>query len=431
MRISFLFIFIFVLLLLLVFPSFADSGFPDMKDHWAENSVSVLSEKGIISGRGDGFFHPEERVLINEYIKMVVTALGYTDIENYPGDWARNYIEKAVELELVLPREVKDYNEPINRGMMAQIAMRALQNEETPDYIMAYKGLLTDYNNLDANIRLDALKCVEKGIIKGMPDGSFRPEYYSTRAEAATVIHRMISEEEREKAKPIFAEPDPEFEAFMATEEAEEYCSVEFIDKVVDGKVIFKDFFNNNTGQLLVPSYCNEEINKQIYELLRDYVNIAKESGRYVRTFYSSIGGATFISFYEDSLYGKGPNSHIMSNIEFVFNSKPYKYFFDKQNEKTYYTIKVGNLAIQGTDWASYNYREPEMTETLKTGLKVVYGEDLGQRMFDFAIEEYDKTRDQWFNYDNIVYKRFFIEYREDLDGLEICYDNGLICTNK
>lgn len=431
MRISFLFIFIFVLLLLLVFPSFADSGFPDMKDHWAENSVSVLSEKGIISGRGDGFFHPEERVLINEYIKMVVTALGYTDIENYPGDWARNYIEKAIELGLISKDEIKDYNQPINRGKMAQIAMRALQNEETPDYIMAYKGLLTDYNNLDANIRLDALKCVEKGIIKGMPDGSFRPEYYSTRAEAATVIHRMISEEEREKAKPIFAEPDPEFEAFMATEEAEEYCSVEFIDKVVDGKVIFKDYNEQNTGQLLAPNYHNEEVNKQIYELLRDYVNIAKESGRYVRTFYSSIGGATFISFYEDSLYGKGPNSHIMSNIEFVFNSKPYKYFFDKQNEKTYYTIKVGNLAIQGTDWASYNYREPEMTETLKTGFKVVYGEDLGQRMFDFAIEEYDKERDQWFNHDNKDYKSFFIEYREDLNNLEICYDDGLICTNK
>ena len=426
--------FIFVLLFTFTFSPYNLFGksinFPDMKNHWASESVKELSSKGIIAG-WDGLFHPEENVKVNEYIKMVVTALGYTDIENYPGDWARNYIEKAIELGLISKDEIKDYNQPINRGKMAQIAMRALQNEETPDYIMAYKGLVTDYNNLDANIRLDALKCIEKGIIKGMPDGSFRPEYYSTRAEAATVIHRMISEEEREKAKPIFAEPDPEFEAFMATEEAEEYCSVEFIDKIIDGKVIFKDYDKQNTGQLLVSSYHNEEINKQIYELLRDYVNIAKDSGRYVRIHYSKSGELTFIRFYEDSLYGKGPNFYIMSNIEFLFFSKPFKYFFEKQNENTYYTIKVGNLAIQSTDWASYNYREPEMTETLKTGLKVVYGEDLGQRMFDFAIEEYDKERDQWFNHDNKDYKSFFIEYREDLNNLEICYDDGLICTNK
>ena len=312
----------------------AKTGFPDMEKHWAEQSVNVLRNNGIIAGRGDGMFHPNELVYANEYVKMVVTALGYTDIENYPGDWARNYIEKAVDLGLILNGEIKSYEEPINRGMMAKIAMRALQDEATPDYIMAYKGLITDYEDLDANIRLDALKCVEKGIIKGMPDGAFRPSYFSTRAEAATVIHRMISEEEREKAKPIFAEPDLEFEAFMATEEAEEYCSVEFIDRVVDGKVIFKDYNEQNTGQLLAPNYHNEEVNKQIYELLRDYVNIAKESGRYVRTFYSSIGGATFISFYEDSLYGKGPNFGTTSNIEIVFNSKPYKYFFENKMKK-------------------------------------------------------------------------------------------------
>ena len=64
----------------------------------------------------------------------------------------------------------------------------------------------------------------------------------------------------------------------MAAEEAEEYCSVEFIDKVVDGKVIFKDYNEQNTGQLLAPNHHNEEVNKQIYELLRDYVKIARKA---------------------------------------------------------------------------------------------------------------------------------------------------------
>lgn len=220
-----------VLSCLLVSNCFATDRFGDMKEHWASESVSVLAEKGIVAG-WDGLFHPNDKVRINEYIKMVIVALGYTDIQNYQGDWSKNYIDKALELGLVFPNEVLDYNEYINRGMMAKIIIRALDNEETPDYIMAYKGLLTDYFDLEPDIRQEVLMCLEKGLIKGMPDGSFKPLSYSTRAEAATVIHRMISVEERDKAKPIFATPDLEFEKFMASPEAIHYCTIRYGDPV-------------------------------------------------------------------------------------------------------------------------------------------------------------------------------------------------------
>lgn len=238
-------LFTIVLVMLFAYINITVNGaeFPDMENHWAAESVTVLTGNNIIAGWG-GLFHPEDHVKANEYIKMVVTALGYTDIQNYPGDWARDYVGKAMELGLVVNGEIANYNEPINRGMMAKIAMRALRDEKTPDYITAYKGLVSDYEDLEANIRLDALKCIEKGIIKGMPDGSFKPGYYSTRAEAATVIHRMISQEERENAKPVFATPDPEFEAFMASPEAENVCSVRNIYKVVDGKIIYGGLYS-------------------------------------------------------------------------------------------------------------------------------------------------------------------------------------------
>ena len=429
---KFMFMFILVFTLLLSSNVFAEDNivFKDVPEsYWGRESIEYISSNRYMVGYGNGEFGVNDTLTQGQYLAVLCRIFGYDMLD------PKDVKEPSLELGLLLKGENIDIFASIPRGDMAKYTIRAFEklnpDVKYPDYIEAFSPMIADYSDLAGDIKNVALKCIEKGLIKGMPDGAFRPSYFLTRAEAATVIHRLLQENEREKARPIFAEPDLEFEAFMATEEAEEYCSVEFIDKVVDGKVIFKDYNGQNTGQLLAPNYNNEEVNKQIYELLRDYVKIAKDSGRYVRTFYSSIGGATFISFYEDSLYGKGPNSHIMSNIEFVFNSKPYKYFFDKQNEKTYYTIKVGNLAIQDTDWASYNYREPEMTETLKTGLKVVYGEDLGQRMFDFAIEEYDKEKDLVFNHNNILHERFFIEYREDLDGLEICYDNGLICTNK
>ena len=403
------------------FPAFAADGFPDMKDHWASASVNVLAEKGIIAG-WDGKFHPAESVKANEYIKMVVTALGYTDIQNYPGDWARNYIEKASALGLVLPAEIADYREPINRGMMAKIAMRALQDEVVPDYIMAYKGLVSDYNDLDANIRMDALKCIEKGIIKGMPDGSFRPDYLSTRAEAATVIHRMISQEEREKAKPIFATPDPEFEAFMASDEAENYCSVENIYKVIDGKVIFGgEDYQSMTGEVLVPVWHNQNANKEAYELFRNLVMYARENDHYVKIFCSSSISVVFVKYYENKFYSGGTSFNIETTIWLV----PYKYISAKQKEDSYYSWEIGNLAKQSTeDWEAVNYRDQDMTKAVEIACKTIYGNELGQKVFNFAIGEYDLEKDYYFRRNKSQYSNFFVDYREDLDGLEIANYN-------
>ena len=405
-------------------PALAADGFPDMKDHWAASSVKVLTEKNIVAG-WDGKFHPNDQVKANEYIKMVVTALGFIDIQNYPGDWARNYIKKAVELGLVLSAEIADYNEPINRAMMAKIAMRALQDEVVPDYIMAYKGLVSDYNDLDANIRLDALKCIEKGIIKGMPDGSFRPDYLSTRAEAATVIHRMISQEEREKAKPIFATPDPEFEAFMASDEAKEYCSVELIDQVVDGKIIFGGRYQQYTGERLLPVFHNAESNKEIYETLRILVMYAKEYNHFVRVFLSSNSSSVFIGYYENNRYPNGPNWSTTYNFMFWMNVIPTKYV-DEQEQYTYYLWKTGNFVMDTTEnWEDVNYREPEITNAFNVAFKSIYGTDLGQKFFAYAISEYDKERDFWFRQGKKEYTNFFLEYSDDLGGLEVYNNNG------
>lgn len=406
------------------FPAFAADGFPDMKDHWASASVNVLAEKGIIAG-WDGKFHPAESVKANEYIKMVVTALGFTDIQNYPGDWARNYIDKASELGLILPGEIVSYTEPINRAMMAKIAMRALQDEVVPDYIMAYKGLVSDYNDLDANIRLDALKCIEKGIIKGMPDGSFRPDYLSTRAEAATVIHRMISQEEREKAKPIFASPDPEFEAFMASEEAKNYCSVENIYKVIDGKIIFGGDYQDHGDYRLAYAYHNPDSNKEIYETLRNLVMYAKEHGHFVRIFLSSNSSLVYFGYYENNRYPNGPNWSTTYNFMFWMNVIPTKYV-DEQEQYTYYLWKTGNFVMDTTEnWEDVNYREPEITNAFNVAFKSIYGTDLGQKFFAYAISEYDKERDFWFRQGKKEYTNFFLEYSDDLGGLEVYNNNG------
>lgn len=413
--------------------SLASESFPDMKGHWAENTVIALSDKGIIAG-WDGLFHPDEMVRINEYIKMVVVALGH-NVTQVPGDWARNYVLKAYELGLILPGEITDVTEPINRGLMARIAMRTLQDEIVPEYIMAYKSLLTDYDFLDASISMDALKCVSMGIIKGLPDGSFRPNYYSTRAEAATVIHRMISQEEREKAKPIFATPDLEFEAFMASPEAIHYCTIQYgkpVYKVIDGKIIFE----KSIGETLLPAWHNKDANKEVYELVKNLVMYAKDNGHHVRLHLSDDLSMIFIDYYENEFYGLHNTSTYSFNFTVVLDLHPYK-FREEQNEYSFYTWHIGNLAKQDTDdWAAINYRDEDMTKAVEIAFMSVYGADLGQKMFDYAIGEYDTESDMYFNQGEKKYINKSIEYRKDLGGLEISNYNGegsniLFTTNK
>jgi hypothetical protein len=79
-----------------------DTGFSDVaSDRWSAGYVSVASGKGIIKGKGDGTFDPEAGVTYPEAVTMLVRALGYKD-EFLVGAWPSNYVAKAAELKIPL-----------------------------------------------------------------------------------------------------------------------------------------------------------------------------------------------------------------------------------------------------------------------------------------------------------------------------------------
>jgi hypothetical protein len=256
-----------------------------------------------------------------------------------------------------------------------------------------------------------------------MPDGAFRPEHYSTRAEAATVIYRIISQEEREKAKPIFAEPDPEFEAFMASPEAKEYCYIDYIHKAVDGKIIWGGGYQVYTGEVLLQTWHNPESNKEAYELLRNIIMYAKENNHYVRVFLSTDSSALIVCYYENKLYGElNPNTygtHWYLSLEL----EPYK-FYEAQKDYTYYTWAVSSLVKDTTeDRKAVNYKEPDMLKSLEIAFTSIYGNDLGNKVFNYAIKEYDTER-YYLNNNLGDYTNMHIGFYEEIDGLEISNSN-------
>lgn len=164
--------------------------YPDLSGHWARSIVLKLDEYGVVSGNEAGNFMPEDTTSVACFIKMVVCALGY---EEPVGEvyWASNYINRALELELIEPDEFYDYNAPITRAQMAKIISAAVTSPSAIDEY-ALKAAIYDYADVQEDYKEYVLRAAGEKIITCYEDGSFRAGRYLTRAEACTVVIRLI-----------------------------------------------------------------------------------------------------------------------------------------------------------------------------------------------------------------------------------------------
>lgn len=175
------------------------SSFSDINStEWFSPNVDVLVEKGIINGYPDGTFKPSNLVNVDAFLKMVVTSLGY-EIELDSNYWALGYISKAISLNLINPQEYTKYDVPITREQAAKIVTNALNNDSSlrTDFLSACKDYILDYDKINADYEKSVLKAFAHGIITGYPDKKFHPLKTLTRAEACTIIARILDEDKR------------------------------------------------------------------------------------------------------------------------------------------------------------------------------------------------------------------------------------------
>jgi len=74
-----------------------DTKFIDVpKEYWASGYINRAQEMGIINGHGDGTFKPEQKLTNEQFIKMLVVALGYEP--TVAGTYPTGYFAKATQL---------------------------------------------------------------------------------------------------------------------------------------------------------------------------------------------------------------------------------------------------------------------------------------------------------------------------------------------
>ncbi len=103
-------------------------------EHWAANNIVTAYKQGIINGMGDGTFAPEAGVQYEQAVKMVVCALGYSQVRaealgGYPG----GYMSLANQAKILKGITDAKMYEVMNRGAVAQLIDNMLDAEQIQD----------------------------------------------------------------------------------------------------------------------------------------------------------------------------------------------------------------------------------------------------------------------------------------------------------
>lgn len=72
--------------------------FSDMGDHWACNAVMIAQGLRIIEESDSESFRPDEKILSEEFLKMIICLLGYDEVAEKKGGEPIGYLMQASQL---------------------------------------------------------------------------------------------------------------------------------------------------------------------------------------------------------------------------------------------------------------------------------------------------------------------------------------------
>ncbi|GAV15674.1 S-layer homology domain-containing protein [Paenibacillus sp. NAIST15-1] len=153
----------------------------DISGHWAEHSIMQAINKGYVEGYPDGNFLPNKNVSRAEFVKMTISALGI-EVQESNGKWYESYVHAAEAAGIYKAGDLEDTNwtQTLTREEMSKMAVRALGIDQVEDKQWMYLA-------------------TKNGIMSGTAPGELTPKGSTTRAQAITVIERLLSAKKGDK----------------------------------------------------------------------------------------------------------------------------------------------------------------------------------------------------------------------------------------
>ncbi len=177
--------------------------FGDLGNHpWAKDAIESLTSMGIVDGDGKGNYNPSGNITRAEFIKLLAATFSLTETpygsfkDVTYNDWYHRWIMTAYRSGIVEPDEDGLFHPetPISRQDIVFYSVRAIKAagftlEQPPLYLMYG---FSDYNEISPYAQSSFAAMNHAGIINGIGNNRLGPLNPATRAEAATILYRMI-----------------------------------------------------------------------------------------------------------------------------------------------------------------------------------------------------------------------------------------------
>ena len=165
---------------------------------WATTAIIALTDKGIVNGKGEGLFAPEDNVKREEFAKILVGALGekpsgnnvFADVAQ--DAWYCGWVNRAAELGICRGIGNSEFGagQNITREDMCQMLVNALK-------VKGYKGTVSELSFKDSEAISDYAKeavsiLYNMGAVNGVSETEFAPKEVANRAQAAKIVYHVL-----------------------------------------------------------------------------------------------------------------------------------------------------------------------------------------------------------------------------------------------
>ena len=187
-----------MVLMLLPVSAAAFSDVPEA--HWAAEDIDAMVEQHVITGYPDDTFRPEDTVSRAQFLSMLIRAVSDESVPlAEEGEaWWQPYFDRALELGILSDAggfpltDIQDMDGDISRAEMAQLLFRTDSRNFSFRSWTRFDASAFSFSDTDGTVQEAAAGAAATGLLTGFSDGLFHPEQAMTRAQACTVIRRLL-----------------------------------------------------------------------------------------------------------------------------------------------------------------------------------------------------------------------------------------------
>lgn len=168
---------------------------------WGSEYIESLYARGIINGKADKLFAPEDYITREEFVKLIVELFGFSDESYYAGfsdvgreEWYYKYVAIAYKHGIIdgIGGNLFGTGQHITRQDMCKIIADAIDKGNVDFEPQAGNISFPDEKDISGYALEGVLRLAGLGIVSGDEKGCFNPQNNATRQEAAKIIHMII-----------------------------------------------------------------------------------------------------------------------------------------------------------------------------------------------------------------------------------------------